>query len=124
MEFYKCPRCGNIITFWHRSGVMPVCCGEPMQKITENTVDAALEKHVPAVTRNGQTVHVQIGSVVHPMIEAHHIEWIALETAEGYQMKHLHPEEAPEAVFLLPENVTHFKVYEYCNLHGLWSAEV
>ncbi len=124
MEFYKCPRCGNIITFLHKSGVMPVCCGEPMQKITENTVDAALEKHVPAVTREDNSIFVQIGSVEHPMIEAHYIEWIAVETENRYQIKYLHPNEKPEAVFDIAEDAQKIKVYEYCNLHGLWSAEI
>ena len=122
MEFYKCPRCGNIITFLHKSGVMPVCCGEPMQKITENTVDAALEKHVPAVTREDNSIFVQIGSVEHPMIEAHYIEWIAIETNKGCQMKKLTAQDKPEATFLLGEGEKLEATYEYCNLHGLWKA--
>jgi superoxide reductase len=102
---------------------MPVCCGTQMQKISENTVDAALEKHVPAVTRENGRVYVHIGSVTHPMIEAHYIEWIALEAGGVWQLKHLHPNEVPEATFEIADNVGKIKVYEYCNLHGLWSAE-
>jgi superoxide reductase len=123
MEFYRCPHCGNIIVFCHQSGVMPVCCGTQMQKINENTVDAAQEKHVPAVTREDNSVYVHIGSVTHPMIAEHYIEWIAVEAAGIWQFKHLHPNEAPEATFEIGNNAGKIKVYEYCNLHGLWSTE-
>jgi superoxide reductase len=123
MEFFKCPRCGNIITFLHWSGVTPICCGETMQKISENTVDAAHEKHVPFVTREGNKVHVQIGSVEHPMIDVHYIEWIIVEYQNGYQVKYLHPNEEPKADFTVPENCGELKVYEYCNIHGLWSVK-
>lgn len=122
MEFYKCRHCGNMIAFTKKSGVPVICCGEEMSLVTENTVDAAHEKHVPVITRNGNKVHVAIGSVEHPMIEAHYIEWIALETKAGNQRHILKPGDKPEATFYIAEDDEVIKAYEHCNLHGLWSA--
>lgn len=124
MDFYKCKHCGNMVVMLKNSGVPMICCGEDMVKITENIVDAAFEKHVPAVQRNGSILEIQIGSVVHPMLENHYIEWIIMETNSGYQVKYLHPGEEPKAKFILNENEQPQKVYEYCNLHGLWSISL
>ena len=124
MTFYKCPHCGNIIAHIHDSGVRCVCCGEEMQPLAPNTADAAGEKHVPVITRNGQLVTVTVGSVEHPMLDAHHIAWIILETKTGRQRKALKPGEKPVAVFALTEDDAPVAAYEYCNLHGLWSASV
>ncbi len=122
MEFYRCKHCGNLVMMMHKSGVPMICCGEEMEKLTENTVDAAVEKHVPAVTRDGNKVHIAIGSVAHPMIAAHYIQWIVLETSNGVQIKYLQPEEQPEADFYVAADAKLLKAYEYCNLHGLWSV--
>ncbi|MBO6281926.1 MAG: desulfoferrodoxin [Alphaproteobacteria bacterium] len=122
MEFYKCRHCGNIIAFVKKSGVPVICCGEEMQKITENTVDASTEKHVPVIVREGTKVTVTIGSVEHPMEEQHYIEWIALETKAGNQRKTLQPGQKPQAVFYIAEDDEVVKAYEHCNIHGLWSA--
>ena len=124
MEFYKCKHCGNIIAYTHNSGVLVECCGEKMDKLTENTVDASTEKHVPVITREGTKVHVAVGSIAHPMEEAHHISWIALETDNGNQRKILHPGDAAVADFYVAEDTHKLKAYAYCNLHGLWSAEI
>lgn len=123
MEFYICKHCGNIIAYTNRSGVKVKCCGEEMQRIEENTVDASLEKHVPVIERDGGKVVVKIGSVEHPMIEAHYIQWIALETKQGNQRKVLKPGDKPEAVFYIADDDEVIKAFEYCNLHGLWSAK-
>ena len=85
MEFFICRHCGNIIAYANHSGVKVKCCGEEMQKIEENTVDAAQEKHVPVIEREGNKVIVRIGTVEHPMVETHYIQWIALETKQGNQ---------------------------------------
>ena len=99
------------------------CCGVPLEILVPGTSDGAHEKHVPVFTREGNQVSVKIGEVAHPMMEAHYIEWIALESKEGMQLKNLKPGEAPEAVFSLSEEDEVIAVYEYCNLHGLWKAE-
>ena len=91
-----------------------------MKELVANTTDAAQEKHVPVVTRENGKVHVQIGSVEHPMLEEHHIEWIALESEGRLVFKYLKPGDKPVADFCDAASGT---VYEYCNLHGLWKAE-
>ena len=87
MKFYVCAHCGNIITFVKDSGVPVMCCGEKMQEIVPGTVDAAVEKHLPVVSVEGSQVTVQVGSVEHPMLPEHFIEWIVLETSTGSQMR-------------------------------------
>lgn len=124
MKFYVCAHCGNIITFVKDSGVPVVCCGEKMQEIIPGTVDAAVEKHLPVVSVEGSQVTVQVGSVEHPMLPEHFIEWIVLETSSGSQMKALTPGEKPQAVFALADGEKAVAAYAYCNLHGLWKAEV
>lgn len=123
MRFFKCARCGNIVAYIRDSGARVRCCGEEMQEIVPNTTDAAGEKHVPVIKVEGQTVTVTVGSVEHPMLEAHYIEWIVLETREGRQRKTLVPGEKPVAVFSLVPGDEAVAAYEYCNLHGLWKAE-
>ncbi|MBQ6466536.1 MAG: desulfoferrodoxin [Clostridia bacterium] len=123
MKFYKCEHCGNIIAYINDSGVRCVCCGEEMKPITPNTSDGAGEKHVPIIKADGNTVTVTVGSVEHPMIDAHYIMWIMLETKEGRQRKTLKPGDKPEAVFALTPGDSVVAAYEYCNLHGLWKSE-
>ena len=123
MTFYKCEHCGNIIAHVNDSGVRCRCCGEEMTEIVPNATDAAGEKHVPVIKVEGQMVTVTVGSVDHPMLDAHFIEWIMLETKEGRQRKTLKPGDAPVAVFALAPGDEVVAAYEYCNLHGLWKAE-
>lgn len=124
MEFYICNHCKNLVTHLNNAGVPMMCCGEKMTKLEPNTTDAANEKHVPVVAVDGSKVSVEVGSVEHPMMEKHYIMWIALETKEGVQVKYLKPETAPKAEFVLAEGDEAIAAYEYCNLHGLWKAEV
>jgi len=120
--FSKCSRCGNIISFVKKSGVDVMCCGEKMQEIKPNTADAAKEKHVPAAVREGSKLTVTVGSVPHPMTEEHHIAWIVVADGNRTQRVALETTGAPSAEFVISgDPVT---VYEYCNLHGLWAAEV
>ena len=123
MKFYKCAHCGNIIAYIHDSGVRASCCGEEMRELIPNTTDAAGEKHVPVISIDGQTVTVTVGSVLHPMLDVHYIEWIILETRQGRQRKALKPGDEPKAVFALGPGDEVVAAYEYCNLHGLWKAE-
>ena len=124
MKFYICEHCGNIVTKLTSAGVPIQCCGENMKLLEAGVTDAAVEKHVPAVTVDGNLVKVVVGSVVHPMAEEHHIAWIALETERDAYIHWLKPGEAPEAVFALAEGQKAVAVYEYCNLHGLWKADI
>ena len=120
LVFYRCRHCGNIAVKLVDSKVPMVCCGEPMQILNANTTDAALEKHVPEVTINGNHVDVVIGSTIHPMLPEHYIQFIVLKTSLGYSVRELNPGEEPKAHFELSAGETIEEVYEYCNLHGLW----
>ena len=102
-KFYRCDHCGIIVGIVEEGGGTLVCCGEPMRALEANTTDAAQEKHVPVVEVNGNTVTVCVGSVLHPMLEEHHIAWIALETNQGMQRKELLHTGEPKAVFALAE---------------------
>ncbi len=118
-KFYLCKICGNMVGMIHASGAPLTCCGEEMTELIPNTVDASHEKHVPAVELNGDLITVTVGAVEHPMTEAHHIEWIYLQTENGGQRKILKVDEPPKAIFSLAGE-TPGSVYAYCNLHGLW----
>lgn len=122
MQFYKCLKCGNFVVFLTpKTACTPRCCGDEMSEVVPNTVDAAREKHVPAVTLEGNKVSVQVGSTAHPMLPEHYIQFVILETNKGFQKKDLVPGEEPKAEFLLTEGEKPVAVYENCNLHGLWS---
>jgi superoxide reductase len=123
-KFFVCETCGNLVNLMIEGGGTLVCCGKEMKELVPNTVDAAVEKHVPVVEVEGNKVTVKIGSVTHPMTEEHYIQWIYLETKEGVQAKCLQPGEEPKAVFMLNEGNEAVSAYEYCNLHGLWKKEV
>ena len=125
MLFYRCEGCGNFVTFLtDKTACTPKCCGEPMKELIPNTTDAAKEKHVPVAALSGSTVTVKVGSAVHPMTEEHWIMFLVLETENGFQKKDLKPGDAPEAVFALAEGEKPVAVYAYCNLHGLWKADL
>ena len=122
-KFFICKKCGNIVGMVYDSKQPLSCCGEAMQELVPNTVDAAKEKHVPAICIDGNQVHVHIGSTEHPMAPEHYIEWISLQTKQGNQRKILKPGQKPEATFALCEGDEVEAVYAYCNLHSLWKSE-
>ncbi len=121
-KYFICEHCGNIVTMVQDKGVPVFCCGQKMTPLVPGTVEAAHEKHIPVYTVEGNTVHVKVGSVDHPMLEEHFITWISLQTRQGSQIKYLKPGEAPAADFALTEGDAVESVYAYCNLHGLWKA--
>ena len=122
MKFYRCSHCGQIVAIVKETGVPIVCCGEPMVEIIPGTTDAALEKHVPVFTVEGNKVHVSVGSAAHPMLPEHYIEWVAIQTKTGNQRKPLCPGDEPKACFSLCDGDEVIAVYAYCNLHSLWKA--
>ncbi len=124
MKVFKCTKCNNMISYLEKDACDVKCCGETMVELVPNTTDAAGEKHVPVIEVNGNIVTVKVGSVEHPMTEAHSIQWIVIETEQGRQRKILTPEDKPEATFAIVEGDKLKEAYEYCNLHGLWKAEV
>ena len=123
MKFFKCSHCGNIIAFVDNKGVPVKCCGEKMEEIVANTVDAAKEKHVPVIKVDGNLVTVTVGDVAHPMLAEHSILWVALETKQGAQRKELAVGSEPVVQFALVDGDEVKAAYAYCNLHGLWKAE-
>ena len=119
-QIYKCELCGNIVEVLHAGDGDPVCCGQPMTLQKENTVDAAKEKHVPVIEKIEDGVRVKVGSVEHPMIDTHYIEWIEIVTDKKVYRKYLSRGEKPEAEFLIDEEVLYAR--EYCNIHRLWRS--
>lgn len=122
MRFFVCETCGNFVEMVKSSGAPMSCCGQQMKELIPGTSDGAAEKHVPVPNVSGNKVTVNVGSVDHPMVEEHFIEWIAIETKKGSQRKFLKPEEKPCAEFILADDDEFVAAYAYCNLHGLWKA--
>ena len=122
-KFYICEHCLNLIGMIHDSGVPMMCCGQKMTKLEPGTVEASHEKHIPVVSVEGNMVKVVVGSVEHPMIEEHSILWVYLQTDKGGQRKCLEVGKAPVVTFALSDEKP-IAVYAYCNLHGLWKAEI
>jgi superoxide reductase len=120
LEIYKCDVCGNIVEVVHGGAGELVCCGQPMNLLEENTVDAATEKHVPVIEKTADGYKVTVGSVAHPMEEAHYIEWIELMADGQIYRQFLNPGDKPEALFNI--NASTVTAREYCNLHGLWKS--
>ena len=119
-EVYKCPLCGNIVQVLHTGAGELVCCGQPMELMAENTVDAAQEKHIPVVEKTDNGYKVTVGSVAHPMEEKHWIEWIELVTDSAVYRADLKPGDAPKVVFCTEDDAVTARAY--CNLHGLWKS--
>ena len=124
MKIFICKGCGKIVELLKASRCPTKCCGEPMEELIPGAVDGALEKHVPAAEISDNLVTVMVGSVAHPMMEEHFINWIWLETDQGVYRKELKPGDEPKAVFALAPSEKAVAVYEYCNLHGLWKADL
>ena len=121
VEFYRCDVCGNMVALVKKGGGTLVCCGQNMTKLESNTTDAATEKHVPDVKREDGKIKVTVGAVAHPMLKEHYIEWIALVNGDKVEIHYLTPGAAPSTMF---NDVASGSVYAYCNLHGLWKADL
>jgi superoxide reductase len=120
LQVYKCAICGNIVEVLFAGSGELVCCGQPMNLLVENTVDASREKHVPVIEKTADGVRIKVGSLPHPMEDKHFIQWIEVIDGEIVYRRFLKPGQAPEAAFgLKTDKVT---AREYCNLHGLWKA--
>ena len=122
-KFFICKHCKNLVGMIKDAGVSMICCGEIMTQLIPNVVEAATEKHIPVVTTEGNTVTVTIGSIAHPMLEEHHIAWVYLQTEKGGQRKTLSIGQEPKVTFLLDDDKA-VTAFAYCNLHGLWKAEI
>jgi superoxide reductase len=121
MDVFKCDLCGNVVEVLTAGAGDLVCCGQDMKKLTENTTDAAVEKHVPALEKKADGWQVNVGSVDHPMTEEHLIEWIELIVDGTVYREFLKAGDKPAAFF--PVTADKVTARAYCNLHGLWKAE-
>lgn len=122
MKLFICKHCGNIIQMVKDAGVPVMCCGQKMELLVPNTTDGAFEKHVPVVTVDNNKVVVSVGEVLHPMLEAHHIEFVILETKKTVQRFDFTVSDEPVATFSLADGDEVVCAYEYCNLHGFWKS--
>ena len=120
LEIYKCSKCGNIVEVLYAGAGELVCCGEPMELLEEKTADAATEKHVPVIEKIDGGYKVKVGSLAHPMQEAHYIEWIELLADGKAYRQFLEPGNEPEAVFNVEAGSVTAR--EHCNIHGLWKG--
>jgi superoxide reductase len=120
MEVYKCDVCGNIVEVLHGGPGELVCCGQPMKLLDEKTKDEGLEKHVPVIEKTKDGVLVRVGSVEHPMVDIHYIEWIEIIADGRSYRKFLKPGDKPEAVFCM--DAKKIGAREHCNVHGLWKS--
>ncbi len=120
VDFYRCEKCGNIVALIKKGGGTLTCCGQAMTKLEANSTDAAKEKHVPVIAKEGGKIKVAVGSTLHPMLQEHYIEWIALVADGKVEFRFLKPGDAPKAEFEAAASGT---VFAYCNLHGLWKAD-
>ncbi len=122
MIVYKCRICGNVVMLIENGGGPLVCCGQPMDELVAETENEGMEKHIPVVTVDGNQVTVEVGSVPHPMIQAHYITKIFVQYNDKVLTIELKPEQEPKAVFNIDEEFTTLEVYEYCNVHDLWKT--
>lgn len=121
-ELYYCEICGNVTEVVHAGAPALVCCGQPMEKLVAQTADSAYEKHVPVMTKTENGVCVKVGSVPHPMTDAHYIAFIEVCTEDQVLRADLDPGQEPEAEFKVCFDKV-VAVRSYCNLHGLWAHE-
>lgn len=119
-QIYRCNICGNIIEMVHAGGGQLVCCGQPMELLQEKTEDVGKEKHVPVIEKTEDEIRVKVGSIPHPMEEAHYIEWIEVIVDGRVCRKFLKPSDKPEAEFERKGNEIIARAY--CNVHGLWRS--
>jgi len=120
-QIYRCNVCGNIVEVLHAGVGQLVCCGQPMELLTEKTEDVGLEKHVPTIEKVGNKAKVKVGSIPHPMEQKHYIEWIEIITDDGTCRKFLKPGDKPEAEFEI--TAEKIEAREYCSIHGLWKTK-
>ena len=122
VRFFVCNHCANIITMIRDCGVPIKCCGEKMKEITAEASEGAQEKHVPVYTVEDGTVNISVGETEHPMTSEHYIDWVCIETEEGFQLKKLKSNMPPKISFSITKDDKVKAVYAFCNLHSLWKS--
>ena len=122
-KFLVCDDDKNIVEVLSNTGEEIKCGDKPMHELVANSTNAVQEKHVPQVSVEGNTVKVDVGSVRHPMEDAHSITWVHIVTNQGIQRKYLQSNNDPVVEFALCNDEKLQEVYAYCNLHGLWMSK-
>lgn len=119
-KFYKCKICDAMLEAMtpHCCDEL-TCCGEAMELLRSNELITLEEKHLPVVKRDGNTLTVCVGRVLHSMSKEHSIQWIEVKSKYHEQRVVLKNGDDPIATFEVPENIP-VTIYAYCNLHGLW----
>ena len=120
IDFYRCETCGNVLARMKGDHLSRACCTKTLTKLETNITDGETEQHSPMITRNSSDIQVSVGSVLHPMLPEHHIEWIALDTGDRTDIVYFKADTEPRAAF---SDVSTGVVYAYCNLHGLWKVK-
>ncbi|MCQ2198263.1 MAG: desulfoferrodoxin [Paludibacteraceae bacterium] len=123
LKFFRCNTCGNVFVKAVNGFGTVTCCNEKMEELTPQKTDGLGEKHLPVVKREGNKVTVTVSSVIHPSTDAHHIEFIVIQTTNGFQFRKLKSGDLPQTTFVIDEEDRLVAAYEYCNLHGLWMTE-
>lgn len=125
MKFYICKHCGNIITFMENKGVPVMCCGEKMSELIPGSTDAHHRKNTFRSSRSMAATSLSPSARLHirgsRSTRSNGLFW---RLPQGFQRKTLKPGDKPEAVFALTEGDKAVAAYAYCDLHGLWSANV
>lgn len=124
MKFYICPTCGNVVELVEDHGMSVFCCGKKMDELVPNTVEAAVEKHIPVATVENGALKVSVGEVEHPSIAAHWIPFIAVKAGDLVMRRSIKATEKPEAIFPLGDFKGEVEVYAWCNLHGMWKSTI
>lgn len=122
MKIFKCNVCGNIVELVHEGGGELVCCGKPMEEKLSKTTEEGNEKHLPVTEIYENEIKIKVGSIEHPMTEAHYIEWIMIKYNNRKEVIKLSPNEKPFVTFKMEEDFNILEIYEYCNVHGLWKS--
>ena len=122
VKFFICNHCGNIVAMIKDQGVPIKCCGESMHEIIPGAKEGSQEKHIPVYSFDGETVTVTVGETEHPMTTEHYIDWVCIETENGFQIKKLTPDKSPKITFKLVKGEEIKAVYAFCNQHSLWKA--
>lgn len=124
MKYFLCEVCGNLVGLINEGGGELVCCGEPMKELKPKSTEEGTEKHLPVVTKDGNKIKVNVGSIPHPMTAEHHIDWISLVYNNKMEIAKLDPTASPEATFDIDGDFEYIEVYAYCNIHGLWKIKI
>ena len=120
-QLYKCNVCGNVVELAHIGVGQLVCCGQPMQLLEPKSTEEGIEKHLPVLDHQLNKLIVKIGSVPHPMDEAHYITFVELIEKSGkICRKYLKPGDLPQVEFDIKDSDQIDSVRQYCNIHGLW----